>query len=136
MVLANSTGLPVGLSVADGSRHDSALVEQTLDASFVKGLPEKLIADRAFDSAKLEAMLRDRGIELVCPLRRTTKSRKQDGRALRRYKRRWKVERVFAWLKRFRRVSTRWDHHVEHYLGFVHLACIVIYLRNHPSAKV
>jgi transposase len=53
-----------------------------------------------------------------------------DGRVLRRYKRRWKVERLFAWLLRFRRVSTRFDYKAENYLGFVHLACLVILLRH------
>ncbi len=32
----------------------------------------------------------------------------QDGRVLRRYRRRWKVERLFAWLHNFRRTVIRW----------------------------
>lgn len=48
---------------------------------------------------------------------------------MRRYKRRWKVERFFAWLQNFRRVATRFDYKAENYLGFVHLGCIVILLR-------
>ena len=136
MVYANSAGLPIGLSLADGSRHDCVLVEQTLDAAFIKRLPQKLIADRAFDSEKLAARLRaERGIELIAPLRRTSRSRHQDGRALRRYKRRWKVERLIAWLKRFRRVASRWERLVEPYLGFLCLACIRILLRHHAAAK-
>jgi transposase len=132
MALANGDGIPLSVSMADGSRHDSVLVEQTLDARFTKKLPQKLIADRAFDSAKLEAKLAERGIELICPLRSNTKTRKQDGRALRRHKRRWKVERLFAWPKRCRRIATRWERHAENYLGFLHLACIRIILRQ-PS---
>ncbi|MCA1638433.1 MAG: transposase, partial [Acidobacteria bacterium] len=57
------------------------------------------------------------------------KPKTQDGRSLRRYKRRWKVERFFAWLQNFRRVATRFDYKAENYLGFVHLGCIVILLR-------
>jgi transposase len=53
----------------------------------------------------------------------------QDGRALRRYKRRWKVERLFAWLQNFRRIAMRFDYLDENYLGFVHLGCILILLR-------
>ena len=37
---------------------------------------------------------------------------------------RWKVERLFAWLHNFRRLVTRWEHHIENFLGFVHLACL------------
>jgi transposase len=49
---------------------------------------------------------------------------------LRRYRRRWHVERFFAWLFSFRRLAIRWDRLVENYLGFVHLACILILLRQ------
>lgn len=42
-------------------------------------------------------------VELIAPHRRTRKQRTQDGRPLRRYRRRWKVERLFAWLQNFRR---------------------------------
>ncbi len=51
----------------------------------------------------------------------------QDGRPLRRYKHRWKVERLFAWLQHYRRLITR---HAENFLGFVRLGCISILLRH------
>lgn len=54
----------------------------------------------------------------------------QDGRPLRRYRRRWKVERLFAWLFQFRRIVTRWEHHLYLYRGFVQLACAMILLRR------
>ena len=54
----------------------------------------------------------------------------QDGRPLRRYKRRWKVERLFAWLHNYRRIVTRWDNRPEIYLGFVQLACLMILGRH------
>ena len=53
----------------------------------------------------------------------------QDGRPLRRYRRRWKVERLFAWLQNYRRILTRFEYHPANYLGFVHLGCILILLR-------
>lgn len=129
MAFADSAGLPIAISIADGSRHDVTLVEQTLDAAFVDYLPQKLIADKAFDSLPLAQRLRaERNIELIAPLRRTSGTRKQDGRALRRYKRRWKVERLFAWLKRFRRVAVRWEVKAQNFLGFLELACIRLLL--------
>jgi transposase len=57
------------------------------------------------------------------------KAATQDGRQLRRYKRRWEVERLWAWPQNFRRVAMRFDYHVENFLGFVHLGCIKILLR-------
>ena len=125
-----------GLSVADGSRHDCVLAPQTLDTAFIKKLPQKLIADRAFDSKTLADRLRDeRGIELIAPLRRTSRSRRQDGRSLRRCRRRWKVERLIAWLKRFRRVASRWERLVECYLVFMFRARIRMLLRHYAAAK-
>jgi transposase len=137
MALADSAGLPLAVSIADGSRHDVALVEQTLDAAFVEKIPTKLIADRGFDSAKLADHLAERAIELVAPIRggtpkrRKSTTRKQDGRSLRRYRKRWKMERLFAWLKQFRRINTRWDRKAENFLGFLYLGCMVILLRVH-----
>jgi transposase len=132
MALADSAGLPLSVCIADGSRHDVVLVDQTLDAAFVEHLPPKLIADRGFDSAKLsEELWSERGVELIAPKRggRCPSRRHQDGRALRRYRRRWKVERLFAWLKQFRRLVVRWEHRADNFLGFLHLGCIAILLR-------
>ncbi|HXX13860.1 MAG TPA: transposase, partial [Candidatus Eremiobacteraceae bacterium] len=53
----------------------------------------------------------------------------QDGRVLRRYRRRWKIERLFAWLHNFRRVVIRWEYYPENFLAMVQLACAVILLR-------
>lgn len=91
-----------------------------------------MIGDRAYDSDPLDAEIRQRfGVELIAP-HNPTRSRKptQDGRALRRYRRRWKVERLFAWLHNYRRIVIRWEHNPENFLGMVHLACAVILLRH------
>jgi len=58
------------------------------------------------------------------------KPKTQDGRPLSRYKRRWLVERLFAWLQNYRRLVTRWERHAENFLGFLHLGCICILLRH------
>jgi transposase len=54
----------------------------------------------------------------------------QDGRKLRRYKRRWKIERLFAWLNKYRRILTRWERDDSRFTGFVHLAFSMILLRR------
>jgi transposase len=56
--------------------------------------------------------------------------RRPDGRVLRRYKRRWKVERLFAWLLRNRRLTERYERKAANFLGFVLLGCLKILL-NH-----
>jgi transposase len=67
---------------------------------------------------------------MIAPHRRSRKERKtQDGRKLRRYKRRWKIERLFAWPSNFRRLVMRYEQRAEKYLSFVRLGCIVMLLR-------
>ena len=61
---------------------------------------------------------------------RCNRSRSQDRRKLRRYRRRWKVERLFAWMHNFRRLVTRWEYHVENFLGFVQLGCLLMLFRH------
>ncbi|MGE5444489.1 MAG: transposase, partial [Ignavibacteriales bacterium] len=50
---------------------------------------------------------------------------------LRRYRRRWKVERLFAWLQNYRRLIIRHEYHVENFVGFVYLPCILILLKSY-----
>jgi len=107
-------------------------VEDTLDKRLVDEKPERLIGDRAYDSDPLDQKLAKQGILLIAPHKRNRKKPKtQDGRVLRRYRRRWKVERLFAWLQNYRRILVRYDRFLENYLAFVHLACIVIFVKNH-----
>lgn len=133
MAVADGDGLPLAVAIGDGSKHDVVLTDAALDAAFVCELPPRLVGDKAWDSAPHQAALaKERNIELIAPkrggLRRS--SRRQDGRSLRRYKRRWKVERLIAWLKQFRRIATRWEHSVDRYLGLLYLACAKILLRR------
>jgi transposase len=69
------------------------------------------------------------GVEMISPNRVNRKQKTQDGRVLRRYKRRWKVERLFAWLQNYRRLVTRWEVKVENFLGFAQLGCLLILAR-------
>ena len=130
MAVADAAGLPLAVYTESASPHEVTLVGETLLQSFTAGRPEKLIGDKAYDSDPLDEELRAEGIELIAPHRSNRKKAPtQDGRKLRRYKRRWKVERLFSWLQKFRRIATRFDFHAENYLGFVHLGCIKILLR-------
>ena len=85
--------------------------------------------DNAYDSDRLDAGLRSYGIELIAPHRSTRKNKTQDRRRLRRYRRRWKVERLFAWLQNFRRLVVRYERYAENFLGMLYLACCLILLR-------
>ena len=130
MAICDRHGLPLAVHVASASPYEPHLVPATLDARFLKDLPARLIGDRGYDSDALDAQLRkDYGIEMIARHRRGRR-RTQDGRAARRTKRRWKIERLFAWLHNSRRLVTRWEYSIENFLGFLQLACAKILLRH------
>ena len=130
MAMADRAGLPIALYLEAASPHEVTLVEATVASRFVAQKPRRLIGDRAYDSDPLDERLRQLGIELIAPHRcNRTKPKTQDGRKLRRYRRRWKMERLNAWLQNYRRVTVRYERKAENYLGLVQLACILILLR-------
>jgi transposase len=132
MGLADAFGLPLAVNTASAGPHEVTLVETTLDACFLEHVPDKVIGDRAYDSDPLDQRLADeRGIDLIAPHKRNRKTpATQDGRVLRRYKKRWKVERLFAWLQNYRRLVVRYEYHLRNFLGMVQLGCVVILLRR------
>jgi transposase len=106
-------------------------VEAVLAGCFLDEVPERLIGDKAYDSDTLDQMLaEDYGIETISPNLSNRKQKTQDGRPLHRYRSRWKIERVFAWMQNYSRLVTRWEYHIENFLGFVQLACLLMLLRH------
>ena len=138
MVVASGQGIPLGVQLASASPHEATLIESTLERVAVprrRGRPRKnpkrLIYDKAADSDPLRKRLKNRGIELICPHKSNRrKSRTQDGRKLRRYKRRWKMERSIAWVGNFRRLVVRYEYKINIYQAFFHVACLLITLRQ------
>ena len=132
MGLTDAFGLPIAVDATSASPHEVKLVDETLDSCFLENVPEKIIGDRAYDSDELDKRLaEERYVELVAPHKNNrVKHSTQDGRVLRRFKRRWKVERLFAWLQNFRRLVVRYEYHLINFLAMVQLGCIVILLRR------
>ena len=139
MVLADGEGVPLGVRLESASPAEVTFAEATLAEVRVprcKGRPrpkpERVIADRAYDSDPLRQRLQKRGIELITPYRSNNRKRRyEDGRKLRRYKRRWIVERTNAWLGQFRRLLVRHEHLLSTYYAFLYLACFWITLRRY-----
>lgn len=131
MVIADASGLPLALHTDSAGPQEVTLVQATLDEIVTVGQPRRIIGDRAYDSDPLDNALAAQGIEMIAPHRRNRKRKAtQDGRPLRRYRRRWKIERLFAWLNTFKRTMARWDRFHQHFTAFVHLAFSMILLRR------
>jgi len=130
MVLVDGQGVPLGVHLSSASPGEASLAEATLAQRVTRKLPERIIADKGYDWRALWERLKKRGIDLIAPHLRTRKHRFQDGRKLRRYKRRWVVERTNAWLFNFRRLTVRYERRVELFKAFLQLACALIALRQ------
>ena len=132
MVLADGAGTPLGVHVDAASPAEVTLLAPTVENVPPDcGQPERLIADRGYDSNRARAWLAERGIEPIIPARsNNTVATHQDGRKLRRYKRRWLIERSIAWLQNFRRLVVRYEYLAVNFIALVHLACVVITLKR------
>lgn len=138
MVLVDGEGLPLGVRLESASPSEVKLAEATLQEVRVprpqgrpRQKPKRVIADAGYDSDPLRRRLHKRGIELIVPYRKNNRARRyEDGRKLRRYRRRWIVERTNAWLGQFRRLLVRHEHLLCTYRAFFYLACFWITLRR------
>ncbi len=93
--------------------------------------PARLIADKAYNGHKFRKRLKRRGIELISPDRENAVNKMQDGRKLRRYKRRYIIERTNAWINTiYRRLTVRWDRILTVFSGFVHISLMMICLKQ------
>ena len=135
MVVVDGAGVPLGSQLTSASPAEVTLAESTL-SRIQKTMgrrgkkPRRVIADRAYDSDPLRERLLQKDILLIAPHRRgRTKPAFNDGRWMRRYRKRWRVERTFAWLGNYRRLVVRYDYHLLMYQAFFHLACLLITLR-------
>jgi transposase len=122
-MLADALGRPLKFIVTAGQVGDvtqaPALLEgQTGDA---------VLADKAYDSNALRAIITEIGAEAVIPSNRTRKiAIPHDASA---YKQRNRIERCFNRLKHFRRVATRYERRTIHFIGFICLAAAMLWLR-------
>jgi transposase len=132
VVVIDGRGVPLAAAVAAANVAEVDLAEPVLadlpaGIAVPAGVP--VVADKGYDSDPLRERLAAAGFTLVSPHRANrTKPPTNDGRRLRRYRRRWLVERTNAWLQNFRRVAVRWERYSYVYHGFVQLACALIAL--------
>lgn len=123
--ITDDAGRPVALAVTAGQTPDlvgaAALLERI-------PTPRRLIADRAYDARKLRDWLAARGCEAVIPPNPTRKHPHPYDRVA--YRSRNRVERMFCWLKDFRRIATRYDKRADTFLAAVFIAATLIWWLN------
>jgi transposase len=121
-VRANGLGLPTKFLLTPGQTADvtqgEALVEGTQAAV--------VIADKGYDSAAVVRAVEATGAEAVIPTQKNRKVQRDIDRE--KYKDRNLVERFWGRVKQYRRVATRYEKTARNFLGFIHLASVMLLL--------
>ena len=139
MILSDGHGTPLVAMTESATPNEVTLIEPMLQQLRIpkvgRGRPKtrwhRLIYDKGADSDSLRLRLKARGLDLISPHRSNrVKPPMQDGRKLRRYRRRWKIERTISWIQDFRRLVVRYDHKITMFNAYVQLACSMIALRR------
>jgi transposase len=131
-VVTDARGLPLGMAVAAANVCEQELLVPALadvPLPIPRGTP--VVADKGHDGDPLRDDLEDEGLVPVIPHRKNrVKASRNDGRRLRRYRHRWRIERTNAWLHCYRALAVRWSHNLFMYIGLVYLAFIHMALKR------
>lgn len=131
-LVVDGRGTPLGVTLSGANRHDSMALADTLDAippirSGKQGRPrrrpEKLHADKAYDSRRCRAECRKRGIKA-----RIARKGRDSSQRLGRH--RWIVERTHAWMARLRRLVVRYERRDDTHMAFTLLGCSLVCLNQ------
>lgn len=122
-MLADALGRPLRFILTPGQAHDSVTAAALLGGRKAKAV----LADKAYDSNAIRALITEAGMTAVIPSKRDRKVPIPHDRAL--YKHRNRIERCFNKLKHFRRIATRYDRRAVHFLAFIHLAGAILWVR-------
>jgi IS5 family transposase len=124
-------GIPLAVRLTGANVHDSKMLQDMLDAIPAIGgkpgrprsRPEKCHADKGYDYLRCRVACRRRKISPRIARRGVEGSEKLG-------KHRWVVERSFAWLNRFRRLTIRYERRADIHRALTSLACSIIRLRT------
>jgi IS5 family transposase len=123
-LVCDGGGLPLTAAITAANVADTTMLAAVLEdippirtpSGRRRRRPDKLDADKGYDSAANRAWLRRRGISARIA-RRGVESSTRLGRH------RWRIERALSWLSCWRRLQVRWDRDSGRWFAFVLLAC-------------
>lgn len=122
-MVCDTLGRPLRFILTAGQRHDNLTAKALLEGFQT----EAVLADKAYDNNELRKIIAEMEAQAVIPSTRSRKIPIPHDESI--YKERNRIERCFNKLKHFRRFATRYDRRAIHYLAFIHLAAIMLWLR-------
>ncbi|WP_247882102.1 IS5 family transposase [Brucella intermedia] len=120
--VCDGEGRPIIMLLSEGQMSDHKGARLVLN---VLPTAKTLIADRGYDSKSFREALQAKGIEPCIPSSRSRKVPYSYDKVL--YKKRHKVENLFAKLKDWRRIATRYDRCAHTFFSVICIAAAVIF---------
>ena len=124
-IAADAHGNPIDFEITGGEIHDSKIAEKIIEKV---GKAEHLIADKGYDSEEIRELSRRAGMTPVIP-RKSNSNKPNPEFDSHLYKMRHLVENLFARLKHFRGIATRFEKLARNFKAMTFLACTFIYLK-------
>ena len=134
--MIDARGNPLNFSLSKANRHDQGKVLETIDGIRIgkrRRRPKRVGLDKGYDSDPLRQALRRRRIIPIAAYRRNrpraaATAPPKERRHKRYCRQRWKVERSFAWVNRFRRLDRFLEVSQTTYGAFVRVFFLKHYL--------
>lgn len=122
----DASGYPIDFKVTGGEVHDSKVASQLID---IAEDADYIVADKGYDSDAIRDAARAHNMIPIIP-RRTNSNKPNPEFDSYLYKLRHLVENVFARLKHFRSIATRYEKLARNYRAMLYLACLYIWCKG------
>jgi transposase len=123
---ADAHGNPIDFEITGGEVHDAKAADKVIEKV---GTAENFIADKGYDSEAIRDQARSTGMNPVIPRKSNSKRLNPEFDSYL-YRLRHLVENLFARLKHFRSIATRYEKLARNFKAMVFLACSILWLRS------
>ena len=124
----DADGYPLDFKITGGEVHDSQVADELIEMIEMIGQADYFIADKGYDSEVIRDKARSNGMIPIIPKRANAKKPNPDfDRYL--YKLRHLVENMFAMLKHFRSIATRYEKLARNFKSMLYLASTIIHCK-------
>ena len=121
----DADGYPLHFKITGGDVHDSQVAGELID---MIGQADYFIADKGYDSEAIRDKARSHNMIPVVPKRKNAKQPNPEFDSYL-YKLRHLVENMFARLKHFRSIATRYEKLARNFKSMLYLACTIVHCK-------
>jgi putative transposase len=139
-LLVEAAGGALAVVVEAANIHDTKLLSATLEAVVVerpepsRQEPQHLCLDKGYDNPTGHQAVKQHNY--VGHIRRIGEEKFDEQGEKKHPARRWVVERTLSWLSKCRAILVRYDKKSKNYLGFIQLACGLLWYRRHYALSL